>query len=134
MQSTTDELTGIFRYRRLGFQAFQSQIAHTPLPSAHTNNLPNIPQSMNICYLSHDILSIIYAYTDSRCYVVLTCLCWGLLMTNSVRVTSAVPPLSNGMGFCLKCSSMSYMFGNHKCCTLHWPISLRVIRRCLALP
>ena len=42
-------------------------------------------------------------------------------ITYSVSRTSATPPCSSGIGFCLKCSSISVMLGNHKCWTRHWP-------------
>lgn len=54
----------------------------------------------------------------------------GNATTNSVRVTSDVPPDSRGIGCNRKCSSMSNTDWNHKCCTLHWPSGLRVILRC----
>lgn len=50
--------------------------------------------------------------------------------TKLMRVTSEAPPDSRGMGCTRKCSSMSKMDWNHRCCTRHWPSSFRDKRRC----
>lgn len=50
--------------------------------------------------------------------------------TKLMSVTSEAPPDSSGMGCTRKCSSMSKMDWNHRCCTRHWPSSFRDRRRC----
>lgn len=47
-----------------------------------------------------------------------------------MRVTSLEPPDSRGIGCTRKCSSMSKMVWNQRCCTRHWPSSFRDRRRC----
>lgn len=50
--------------------------------------------------------------------------------TKLMRVTSEAPPDSRGMGCTRKCSSMSKIDWNQRCCTRHWPSSFRERRRC----
>lgn len=50
--------------------------------------------------------------------------------TKLMSVTSEAPPDSRGIGCTRKCSSMSKMDWNHRCCTLHWPSSFSERRRC----
>ena len=66
--------------------------------------------------------------------------CWyewpdvSVLTAYSVKVQSLLPPDSRGMGWILKCSSMSNIEVNQRCWTLHWPSGFIVNLRCFALP
>ena len=55
---------------------------------------------------------------------------WDGEMTKSARLTLDEPPDSSGMGWERKCSSMSKIVWNHKCCTRHCPSGFKVKRRC----
>ena len=50
--------------------------------------------------------------------------------TKFVSITSDGPPLSSGIGFALKCSSISKMLWNQRCWTRHWPSTLSASLRC----
>lgn len=50
--------------------------------------------------------------------------------TKFVRQTSSGPLFSSGIGWIRKCSSMSKILGNHKCCTRQFPSGLSDSRRC----
>lgn len=63
--------------------------------------------------------------------------CRGLLpvyTTKFVSITSDGPPLSSGIGFALKCSSISKMLWNQRCWTRHWPSTLSASLRCCKNP
>lgn len=50
--------------------------------------------------------------------------------TKFVSITSDGPPLSRGIGLARKCSNISKMLWNQRCCTRHWPSTFRASLRC----
>ena len=53
-----------------------------------------------------------------------------LQMTKFVKQTSSGPLFSSGIGWLRKCSNMSKILGNHKCCTRQLPSGLSERRKC----
>lgn len=66
-----------------------------------------------------------------QCYLTWRGLCsWFVWWTMySVSRTSATPPCSRGIEFCRKCSSISVIVGNHKCCTRHCPEIITIVKQ-----